>query len=172
MIDVDDVFFQIGAHLEWNYHTNLTTENQQAITKQNLLKSPFHRLSHPIAKKFNRSLIHAKNKELKRIFDHLAQGSTSRNDEAIQRSSKLQAELEHLYSTAKVCESNDSSECYVFSPYLERLMQVEKDYDRLLWAWKGWHDASGNAIRQVYLSYIDLLTENAKENGHENLAVG
>ena len=50
-------------------------------------------------------------------------------------------------------------------------MQVEKDYDRLLWAWKGWHDASGNAIRPVYLSFIDLLTKNAKDNGHGSLAV-
>ena len=41
-------------------------------------------------------------------------------------------------------------------------MQIEKDYERLVWAWKGWHDGCGNKIRSVYLSYIDLLNKNAK----------
>ncbi|CAF4154828.1 unnamed protein product, partial [Rotaria sordida] len=53
---------------------------------------------------------------------------------------------------------------------LERLMQIEKDYDRLLWAWKGWHDECGNKIRPVYLPYIDLLNKHAKENGYQDLA--
>ena len=135
------------------------------------MKIPFHRLANPIAKKFNHSLINSTNDELKRIFRNLAQGSTNHNNETIEKSSKLQADLENLYSTAKVCETNNSSKCYSLSPYLERLMQVEKDYDRLLWAWEGWHNASGNAIRPVYLQYIDLLTKNAQENGHANLAV-
>ena len=50
-------------------------------------------------------------------------------------------------------------------------MQIEKDYDRLLWGWKGWHDQCGNAIRSVYLSYIDLLNDNIKGNNYNDLAV-
>jgi hypothetical protein len=50
-------------------------------------------------------------------------------------------------------------------------MQTEKDYDRLTWAWKGWHDGCGDKVRPVYLSYVDLLTKNIKENGYTDLAV-
>jgi hypothetical protein len=50
-------------------------------------------------------------------------------------------------------------------------MQIEKDYDSLLRAWKGWHEQCGNKIRSVYLSYIDLLNKNIKENGYKDLAV-
>ena len=50
-------------------------------------------------------------------------------------------------------------------------MQTEKDYDRLLWAWKGWHNQCGNRIRSPYLTYIDLLNEHTKTNGYKDLAV-
>jgi peptidyl-dipeptidase A len=95
----------------------------------------------------------------------------SGDDQYIQQTSKLHMELENIYSTAQVCEPDDKSKCYTLSPYLERLMQIEKDYDRLLWAWKGWHDQCGNAIRPVYLSYIDLINKNAKNNGYKDLSV-
>jgi hypothetical protein len=50
-------------------------------------------------------------------------------------------------------------------------MQTEKDYDRLLWAWKGWHDQCGNKIRPKYLSYIDLVNKDMQENGYKDISV-
>ena len=111
------------------------------------------------------------NEDLQRIFGRLAQGTINFNSGELTRTPKLHADLESIYSKATVCELNDASKCYSLSPYLERLMQVEKDYDRLTWAWKGWHDACGNDIRSVYLPYIDLLNKNVKENGYADLAV-
>lgn len=101
----------------------------------------------------------------------MSQGSGKHNDEYLKKSSKFHSELDRIYSTARVCELTNSSQCYTLSPYLERLMQIEKDYDRLLWAWKGWHDQCGNAIRSVYLSYIDLLNDNINGNNCKDLAV-
>ncbi|CAF4286089.1 unnamed protein product, partial [Rotaria sordida] len=34
-------YSQIDIYLHWNYMTNITEENQQAITAQNLIQSPF-----------------------------------------------------------------------------------------------------------------------------------
>ena len=79
--------------------------------------------------------------------------------------------MEQIYATTKVCEPNEKSKCYTLSPYLERAIQTEKDYERLLWIWKGWHDGCGNSIRPVYLSYIDVLNKNARENGYKDLSV-
>jgi peptidyl-dipeptidase A len=141
------------------------------VTAQSLLMAPFSRLALPIIKNFNKYMKYSKDEDLKRIFDRLSQGSISTNDEYVKKTSKLQAKLENIYSTTQVCELNNKTQCYTLSPYLEQLMQIEKDYDRLLWAWKGWHDQCGNQIRPVYLTYIDLLNKNAKDNGYQDLSV-
>jgi peptidyl-dipeptidase A len=157
--------------LSWNYQTNITEENQKAQSAQSIVSAPFSRLSLPIAKKFNEYMKNSPDEDLRRIFGRLAQGTISHDDESVKKVSKLHGELERIYSTAEVCELNDTKKCYRLSPYLERLMQVEKDYDRLIWAWKGWHDQCGNKIRPVYLPYIDLLNKNAQENGYSDLSV-
>jgi hypothetical protein len=141
------------------------------MTAQSLLKSPFVRMAVPIGKKFNEYMKYSKNEDLKRIFGRLATGTVSHNNEDVKKTSKLHGDLENIYAIAKVCEPNDPTKCYTLAPYLERLMQIEKDYDRLTWAWKGWHDECGNKIRPVYLAYIDLLTKNAQENGYSDIAV-
>ena len=141
------------------------------MSKQKLISSPFQRLSLPLAKQFNESLKNSTNEELKRIFNHLAQGVVSNDDEYLKKTSELSAKLNLIYSTAEVCELNNTNQCYTLAPYLERLMQTEKDYDRLLWAWKGWYDQCGNQIRPFYLTYIDLLNKNIKQNGFKDLAV-
>jgi hypothetical protein len=164
-------FIQVSAYLSWNYETNITVENQKALTTQSLIRSPFSRMTLPIAKKFNEYMQYSEDEDLKRIFGRLASGTVSDNDEDVKKISKLHGEMEQIYSTTKVCEPNDDKKCYTLSPYLERLMQIEKDYDRLTWAWKGWYDGCGNQIRPVYLSFIDLLNKNAKENGYKDLSV-
>ena len=114
---------------------------------------------------------YSENEDLRRIFGRLASGIVSNNEDDLKRASKLHGKLEYIYSTTKICELNDNRKCYTLTPYLERLMQIEKDYDRLIWAWKGWHDECGNRIRPIYLSYIELLTKNVKANGYNDIAV-
>jgi len=149
----------------------MTKETEKAVTDQSVLSAPFFRVTLPITKKFNEYMQYSENEELRILFGRLSRGTMSADDEYIQKTSKLHMELENIYSTAQVCEPNDKTKCYTLSPYLERLMQIEKDYDRLLWAWKGWHDQCGNAIRPVYIQYIDLINKNAKDNGYKDLSV-
>ncbi|CAF1067953.1 unnamed protein product [Adineta steineri] len=163
-------FSQIGNSLEYDYLTNITTENAKKISDQSLLQTPFGRQTLPIAKEFNKYMKNSKNKDLKLIFGRLATGTMSHNDKDVKRVSKLSSDLESIYGTATVCELNDKKTCHTIEPYLERLMETEKDYDRLLWAWKGWHDECGNKVRPVYLEYVDLLNKNVKENGYDSLA--
>ena len=125
----------------------------------------------PLAKKFNEYMKYSNNEDLKLIFLRLSKGTVSYDKQSAENASKLQTQLLTIYSTTEVCEVNDNKKCYQLSPYLEQLMQTEKDYERLLWAWKGWHDNCGNKIRPVYLPYIDLLDKDAKENGYHDLAV-
>ncbi|CAF2590138.1 unnamed protein product [Rotaria sp. Silwood2] len=147
--EVDSIMI-IDANLSWNFATNITEANEKILIAQSLIRAPFSELALPIAKLFNEHMKYSKNDDLRYIFGRLALGVNSNNTED---------------ATAKVCEPNDSNKCYTLAPYLERLMQIEKDYDRLIWAWKGWHDGCGNQVHPVYLSYVDLLNKNVKENG-------
>ncbi|CAF3920864.1 unnamed protein product, partial [Adineta steineri] len=154
---INQRFSQISISAQWDYLTNITTENAKKISDQSLLQTPFGRQTLPIAKEFNKYMKNSKNKDLKLIFGRLATGTMSHNDKDVKKVSKLGSDLESIYGTATVCELNDKKTCHTIEPYLERLMETEKDYDRLLWAWKGWHDECGNKVRPVYLEYVDLL---------------
>lgn len=50
-------------------------------------------------------------------------------------------------------------------PGLQHLMSESRDYDELLWAWKGWHDAVGPKIGKLYPTYVSLLNEAAINGG-------
>lgn len=46
-------------------------------------------------------------------------------------------------------------------------MAESRDYDELLFAWKGWRDAAGKIIRQDYMRYVELANKAAKFNGKD-----
>ncbi|CAF3926250.1 unnamed protein product, partial [Rotaria sp. Silwood1] len=101
-IPIEQRHSQITTLLNWNYETNITEENQAAMTAQNLIRSPFTRLTLPIAKKFNEHMKYSKDDDLKRIFGRLATGAISDNNDDVKRTSKLHGQLEDIYSTTKV----------------------------------------------------------------------
>lgn len=44
-------------------------------------------------------------------------------------------------------------------------MAESRDYDRLLFAWQGWRNASGRELRQNYKRYVELANLAARSNG-------
>uniref|UniRef100_A0A5F8GM13 Angiotensin-converting enzyme n=1 Tax=Monodelphis domestica TaxID=13616 RepID=A0A5F8GM13_MONDO len=72
--------------------------------------------------------------------------------------------MESVYSKAKVCQENGS--CLPLDPDLTNLMAVSRDYDNLLWAWKGWRDVTGQAILPSFPEYVDLSNKAAQLNGY------
>lgn len=47
-------------------------------------------------------------------------------------------------------------------------MAESKDYDELLFAWKGWRDAAGKVIRSDYKRYVELANKAATLNGMDH----
>lgn len=151
----------------------MTVENQKALTAQTVRRAQFTRVALKTARQFHRNLPRSTDDALKRIFRNLAYGIASDDDDNTDtiETSKLHSKMEQIYATTEVCEDNDPKKCYRLSPYLEQLMQTEKDYDRLIWAWKGWYNNCGNQIRPLYLQYIDLINKDAQKNGYNDLSV-
>lgn len=48
---------------------------------------------------------------------------------------------------------------------LQRIVAESRDYDELLFAWKGWRDAAGKVLRQDYKRYVELANKAATLNG-------
>jgi peptidyl-dipeptidase A len=71
----------------------------------------------------------------------------------------LATELESRYGSAKVCPAE--GECLDETAII-RLMAGERDYDRLLDAWRGWHDTAA-PTRPMYERFVTLANEGARE---------
>lgn len=50
-------------------------------------------------------------------------------------------------------------------PDLQKIMAESRDYDELLFAWKGWRDSAGKVIRSDYMRYVELANKAATLNG-------
>lgn len=48
---------------------------------------------------------------------------------------------------------------------LQKIMAESRDYDELLFAWKGWRDSAGKELRQDYKRYVELANNAATSNG-------
>lgn len=44
-------------------------------------------------------------------------------------------------------------------------MATSRDYDQLLWAWKGWRATVGKAIRPSFPKYVEFSNKAAQLNG-------
>lgn len=48
---------------------------------------------------------------------------------------------------------------------LQKIMAESRDYDELLFAWKGWRNSAGKILRQDYKRYVELANKAATLNG-------
>lgn len=48
---------------------------------------------------------------------------------------------------------------------LQKIMAESRDYDELLFAWKGWRDSAGKVLREDYKRYVELANKAATLNG-------
>jgi peptidyl-dipeptidase A len=49
-------------------------------------------------------------------------------------------------------------------------MSTSRDYDRILWAWKGWHDATGPKMRNIFTGVVDIQNKGAVFSGYKDLS--
>lgn len=82
--------------------------------------------------------------------------------------------MQTQYSTAKVCPYKKqncdlATEGLNLDPGIEAVITTSRDYDELLYIWKGWHDASGKLMRADYKEYVELSNEAAKANGFADM---
>ncbi|RNA19074.1 angiotensin-converting enzyme [Brachionus plicatilis] len=162
---------QKHSYALYDLMTNFDENNQQvlveieAISNSFILKAQIKSLKFEIDQNWN--------EELKRQLDfakkaYLIEISFKNQDDKL-KESKLSKKLEYIYANSKVCK-NETDECLSLEPELDEVMRESRDYDKLLWAWKGWRDATGPKMRQIFAQLVDMRNKAARENGYKDLS--
>ncbi|HUG98883.1 MAG TPA: M2 family metallopeptidase [Gammaproteobacteria bacterium] len=77
----------------------------------------------------------------------------------------IATDMEGMYGSAKYCPEGE--ECLGETDII-RFMAENRDYDRLLAVWLGWHDTA-RPMRPMYERFVELANEGAGEIGFTNL---
>ncbi|XP_061223897.1 angiotensin-converting enzyme [Neopsephotus bourkii] len=149
----------------WAYNTNITDHNKEIMLDKNLAMSR-HTLEYGMrARQFDPSDF--QDESVTRILRKLSiiERAALPEDE-LKEYNTILSDMETTYSVAKVCRENKT--CHPLDPDLTDIMATSRDYDELLFAWKGWRDASGKQIKNNYKRYVELSNKAAVLNGYSD----
>ncbi|TSK14531.1 Angiotensin-converting enzyme [Bagarius yarrelli] len=147
----------------WAYNTDINEENKQFMLQMNLEMANHTKTYGLEARKYDTADF--QDASVKRILKKLSDlERAALPDAQLREYNDLLASMETTYSVAKVCE--DDGNCLPLDPDLNKIMAESRDYDRLLFAWQGWRNASGRKLRQSYKRYVELANMAARSNGH------
>ncbi|XP_066442305.1 angiotensin-converting enzyme isoform X2 [Eleutherodactylus coqui] len=157
-----EVVWNAYTEASWAYNTNLTDYNNKIMLEKNLAMSN-HTLQYGLrARNFDYSDF--QNPETQRLLRKLSDIDKAALPEDKQRRyNEIVSEMETIYSKAQVCKGD---KCMPLDPDLTEIMAKSRDYDELLFAWKGWRDSSGKQMRTNYIEYVNLANEAARLNNH------
>ncbi|NXX73935.1 ACE enzyme, partial [Urocolius indicus] len=160
-----EVVWNAYTEASWTYNTNITDYNKDIMLEKNLAMSK-HTLEYGTkARQFDTSDF--QDESVTRILKKLSVIERAALPESeLQEYNTLLSDMETTYSVAKVCRENGT--CHPLDPDLTDIMATSRDYDELLFAWKGWRDAAGKNIKNDYKRYVELSNKAAVLNGYED----
>ena len=153
-----------SSEFAWKYATNITKLNSELRTNASLAFSAFYKQMRINASKFDANKL---SPDTKRQIQFITSSATPKDEAVLREVTKLESDMEGIYSTGKV-EDKDGKPLEL-DPDLYRIISKERDYDRLLFAWKGWRDAVGPKLRPLYERFVKLKNQGAKEHGWKDI---
>ncbi|XP_053870375.1 angiotensin-converting enzyme isoform X2 [Malaclemys terrapin pileata] len=158
-----EVVWNAYSEASWAYNTNITDHNKQIMLEKNLEMSA-HTLKHGMqARQFDYSDF--QDQSVRRVLKKLSDIERAALPELeLKEYNNILSDMETTYSVAKVCKGQ--GKCYPLDPDLTDILAKSRDYDELLFSWKGWRDASGKEIKSKYKRYVELSNKAARLNGH------
>ncbi|KAM9832332.1 angiotensin-converting enzyme [Neosynchiropus ocellatus] len=149
----------------WAYNTDINENNQKEMLKKSLEMSE-HTLKYGLmARKYDTADF--QDDAVKRIVKKLSDIDTAALPKTeLEEFNDILSNMETNYSVAQVCR--DNGQCHPLDPDLQKIMAESRDYDELLFAWKGWRDSAGKVLRKDYRRYVELANKAAVLNGHSD----
>uniref|UniRef100_A0A8C3GC06 Angiotensin-converting enzyme n=1 Tax=Cyclopterus lumpus TaxID=8103 RepID=A0A8C3GC06_CYCLU len=160
-----EVMWNAYTEASWMYNTDINKANKQAMLEKNLQLSAHTLRYGQQARQYDTTDF--QDSSVKRIMKKLSDIERAALSTAqLEEYNTLLSNMETKYSVAEVCRDNGA--CHPLDPDLQKIMAESRDYDELLFAWKGWRDAAGKVLRQDYKRYVELANTAAKLNGHSD----
>ncbi|XP_076440574.1 angiotensin-converting enzyme-like isoform X2 [Babylonia areolata] len=147
----------------WLYEVNITTQNEQAALDAELQLALWQKNMSRLAAQFNTASFPPAMKRQFAIIQDI--GRAALNDTSkLEQLSKVQSDMNTIYSTAKVCLGNGT--CLPLHPDLTHIFETSRDEKLLRRLWAGWRDASGKKMRQLYTQFVSLSNEAMRTLGY------
>ncbi|CAG5130978.1 unnamed protein product [Candidula unifasciata] len=154
------------AEASWTYNTNITEYNQEIMLKERLAADKFSQEAAWNASGYNLTVMDATmRRQFVKIMDIGTAAQT--NETKLIHLGQIESEMETIYSTAKACLAPEK--CLPLDPDLTRIFTTSRDYDQLIAAWKGWRDATGPKLKNLYTEFVTLSNEAVRNLGHADL---
>lgn len=159
-----EVVWNAYTEASWAYNTDINEANKQEMLAKNLEMSA-HTLKYgEMARQYDTTDF--QDASVKRIIKKLSDIERAALSAAeLEEYNNLLSNMETKYSVAEVCRDGT---CHPLDPDLQKIMAESRDYDELLFAWKGWRDAAGKVLREDYKRYVELANKAATLNGHSD----
>ncbi|EDV25300.1 uncharacterized protein TRIADDRAFT_37492 [Trichoplax adhaerens] len=101
--------------------------------------------------------------DVKRQFFFLTLDDSPKDSTKLQELLATIAKMESTYSKGRVC---NKTRCYVLNPDLYSIIGKSRNYDELVFAWKGWRDSVGRNVKRDYMKYVEISNIGATDNNY------
>ncbi|XP_018418558.1 PREDICTED: angiotensin-converting enzyme 2 [Nanorana parkeri] len=164
--NVGEQLYHQYALAQWEYNTNISNENAQAMNVEGAKWSAFYKNASDFSERYPVDQITDEMLKLELIY--LGQkGSSALPSDEYTRLNQILNDMSMIYSTETVCSPNGTI-CLPFEPGLDSIMLESTDYNERLWAWEGWRVNAGKKMRKLYEEYVDLENKAAVLNGYQD----
>lgn len=161
--------FSYSNEASWTYNTNLTEHNSKQQVLANLEEQAFAEAWGQKAKDtFTDAIMNTfRNPDLKKIIKKInILGPANLPTAEREKYNSILSQMDSIYSTAKVCPKPE--ECWSLEPEVMDIMSTSRSYKKLLFAWEGWHNASGVPLRPLYPQFVELSNKASTMDGFKD----
>ncbi|XP_075033464.1 angiotensin-converting enzyme [Mixophyes fleayi] len=165
----EEVVFK-SVEASWMYNTNLTDYNSQLQIQASLEEQEFNEAWGKKAKElFSETSKNFTDPQLQKIINSISSlGASNLNISARTEYNTILSQMDNIYSTAKVCPPNQSTNCWSLEPDLADIMATSRSYKKLLYAWEGWHQSAGVPLRKKYEEFVTLSNQAYQLDGYKD----
>lgn len=147
---------------DWNYVTNLTTEN--AAKKQFAAEEYAKFVKNSAMKLLKFNSADFMNATLKRIIDKLTNiGDAILDSTDFNKMKDAVMTMQSNYATAKVPSFADKNIMYSLEPEITTILESSRNVDELKYYWEQWYELTGKPSRGNFYKYINLRNKAAKK---------
>jgi peptidyl-dipeptidase A len=155
---------------QWANETDLTPAHEAATAKASEIQSVEITKLVKAARKFEpvQGKLDPDTRRQLLLLKFQAQPSPD-DPQLAQQLAELGARMDSEYGKG-VCKTEGGKETCQDIEHWSKLLQDERNPDKLLATWKTWHDAVGHKERDLFVKYVDLANAGARAIGFKDVA--